>query len=48
MILERKVIRGLKFVKIIFLFLYDEIFFKFFGEFILVLELDVDFRFLMY
>lgn len=48
MTLERKVTRGLKPVKTIFLFLYDEILFKFSGEFIPVLEPDVDFRLLMY
>lgn len=46
MTLETKVTRGLKPIKTIFLFLYNEILFKFAGEFIL--KPDVDFRLLMY
>lgn len=48
MTLETKVTRGLKPIKTIFLFLYNEILFKFTSEFIPVLEPDVDFRLLIY
>lgn len=48
MTLETKVTRGLKPIKTIFLFLYNEILFKFASEFIPVLEPDVDFRLLIY
>lgn len=45
---EAKVTRGLKPIKTIFLFLYNEILFKFASEFIRVLKPDVDFHLLMY
>jgi hypothetical protein len=45
---ETKVTRGLKPIKTIFLFLYNEILFKFAREFIVKLKPDVDFRLLMY
>lgn len=48
MILETKVTRGLKPIKTIFLFLYNEILLKFASEFIALLKPDVDFRLLMY
>lgn len=48
MTLETKVARGLKPIKTIFLFLYNEILLKFSSEFIPVLKPDVDFRLLMY
>lgn len=48
MTLETKVTRGLKPIKTIFLFLYNEILFKFASAFIAILKPDVDFRLLMY
>lgn len=48
MTLETKVTRGLKPIKTIFLFLYNEILFKFAREFIVILKPDVDFRLVMY